>query len=166
MVAVARNRSAEAAGRPVEAWIRLLRGHASAARSVEAALLRDHALTINDYEALLVLANSAEGSVRRIDLARELGLSASGVTRLLDGLEVAGLVTKQACKADARVSYAVLTDEGRAKLQQVSAAHVAALGDLFSAYSEEELETLAELLARLPGATDAIVCAADRLRDR
>ncbi len=148
----------------VDAWIRLLRGHAAATRAVEAQLLRDHGLTINDYEALLVLASAEEGSVRRIDLARELGLSASGVTRLLEGLEMAGLVRKQACKADARVSYAVLTDEGRAKLEQVSAAHVAALGDLFSAYSEEELETLAALLARLPGATDAIACAADRLR--
>ena len=137
----------------VEAWARLLRGYAAVTRALNAQLLRDHGLTINDYETLLALADAQDGSKRRTDLARELELTASGVTRLLDGLERAGLVEKAACATDARVSYAVLTDAGRAKLAEASCSHVAAIEELFSSYTREELETLAELLGRLPGAS-------------
>ncbi len=142
--------------RAVEAWIRLLRGHAAATRAVEAELLREHGLTINDYEALLVLANADDGRLRRTDLARDLQLTASGVTRLLDELERAGYVDRASCDTDARVTYAVLTDEGRAKLSEASDSHVAAVHELFEEhYSSEELATLAELLGRLPGAGQA-----------
>ena len=142
----------------VDAWIRLLRGHAAATRALNAQLLREHGLTINDYEALLVLAKTEGSSVRRTDLARDLELTASGVTRLLDGLESAGLVAKRACEADARVSYAVLTDAGRARLAQASCSQVAAIDELFEGYTEEELETLAALLERLP-CTQRVSCA-------
>jgi DNA-binding MarR family transcriptional regulator len=120
---------------------------------LNAELSRDHGLTINDYEALLLLADAEDGAKRRTDLARELELTASGVTRLLDGLERAGLVEKGACATDARVSYAVLTEAGRAKLEEASRSHVAAIERLFESYSRDELETLAELLGRLPGAS-------------
>ena len=143
--------TADPAAPTVQAWVRLLRGHAGATRTLNAQLLRDHGLTINDYEALLLLGNAENGLLRRTDLARDLELTASGVTRLLDGLEAAGFVEKGACPTDGRVSYAVLTDAGRAKLEQASCSHLAAIDELFKPYSREELETLAELLARLPG---------------
>ena len=44
-------------------------------------------------------------------------LTASGITRLLEGLERSGYVCKETCASDARVSYAKLTDQGRAKLR-------------------------------------------------
>ena len=144
----------------LEAWARLLRGHAATVRTLNAQLVREHGLTINDYEALLVLAHAADGHVRRVDLAQSLQLTASGVTRLLDGLEAAGLVARAMCSADGRVTYAVLTAAGRAKLEQASRSHVAAVEKLFGErYSDAELETLAELLARLPG-TSGPSCAA------
>ena len=120
-------------------------------RALNAQLVRGHGLTINDYEALLVLANAKDGLLRRTDLAQNLELTASGVTRLLDGLETAGLVEKAVCASDGRVSYAVLTDAGRRKLEQASSSHLTAIDELFEAYSSDELATLAELLARLPG---------------
>ena len=91
--------------------------------------------------------------MRRIDLAGQLLLTPSGVTRLLDGLERAGYVGKGSCPGDARVTYAVLTDAGRKKLAEASCSHVAAVSDLFQErFSDKELATLAELLGRLPGA--------------
>ena len=146
--------------RAVEAWVRLLRGHAAATRTLNAQLVREHGLTVNDYEALLALSKADDGAKRRTDLARELELTASGVTRLLDGLEAAGLVTKQACARDGRVTYAVLTEAGRAKLEEASCSHVVAIHDLFEGYSDDELGTLAELLERLPGAS-RVRCPAD-----
>jgi MarR family 2-MHQ and catechol resistance regulon transcriptional repressor len=101
---------------------------------------------------LLLLARADNQSLRRIDLARDLELSASGVTRLLDGLEAAGLVEKGVCASDGRVVYAVLTDAGRDKLERASSLHRAALDEVFSGFSADEIEALGELLGRLPGA--------------
>jgi DNA-binding MarR family transcriptional regulator len=135
------------------AWVRILRGGASLRRSVSARLQSEHGLSINDYEALLVLSRADEGRMRRVDLASSLVLTASGVTRMLDGLEAAGLVEKASCSTDARVTYAVLTGEGREALECAAADHTAAVAELFEErYSPEELEQLAALLARLPEA--------------
>jgi DNA-binding MarR family transcriptional regulator len=142
--------------RAIDAWVGLLRAHASATRALNARLVAEHGLTINDYEALLHLSRADENALRRVDLAERLLLTASGVTRLLDGLERAGYVEKGSCASDARVTYAVLTDTGRAKLEQASSGHVAAIRELFEQrFAARELEALADLLRRLPGAADA-----------
>jgi DNA-binding MarR family transcriptional regulator len=135
----------------LEAWVALLRAHAAVTRDLSAGLLAEHGLSINDYEALLRLSQAEDGRLRRVDLAATLLLTASGVTRLLDGLERAGYVEKAACESDARVSYAVLTDAGRAKLAAAGSSHVRAIRETFEGdLDEAELRTLAELLGRLP----------------
>jgi DNA-binding MarR family transcriptional regulator len=140
----------------LDAWVRLLRGHASVTRSMSAQLVADHGLTINDYEALLHLSRAEEGRMRRVDLAERLILTASGVTRLLDGLERTGWVERASCASDRRVTYAVLTDAGRAKLQEASSSHIETVRDFFEArFSEAELDQLAGLLGRLPDAAAA-----------
>jgi DNA-binding MarR family transcriptional regulator len=126
-------------------------------RAISAELVADHGLTINDYEALLHLARAEEGRMRRVDLAERLILTPSGVTRLLDGLEAAGWVERAACASDRRVAYAVLTDTGRGKLREASESHMADIRNYFEArFSKEELDQLAGLLGRLPGAAGAV----------
>jgi DNA-binding MarR family transcriptional regulator len=137
----------------LDAWVRLLRGHAAATRAMSAQLMAEHGLTINDYECLIVLSRAEQGLLRRVDLAEELFLTASGVTRLLDGLEQSGWVKRATCDTDRRVVYAALTETGRAKLEEASASHLSGVRDFFDQrYSLEELQQLAELLGRLPGA--------------
>ena len=137
----------------IAAWARLLRAHASATRELSAHLQAEHGLTINDYECLLVLSHAENGAMRRVDLAEDLVLTPSGVTRLLDGLQEGGYVCKGSCSSDARVTYAVLTDEGRRKLEEASGSHLASVAELFEQrFTKDELETLGELLGRLPGA--------------
>jgi DNA-binding MarR family transcriptional regulator len=155
---------AEPRGRALDCWVRLLRGGAALRRIFSAQLQQDHGLSINDYEALLVLSRADGGQLRRVDLAGELVLTASGVTRMLDGLERAGLVEKGVCESDARVTYAVLTDAGRELLARASADHTASVADVFAErFSPEELETLASLLGRLPdaGAAGGESCSAE-----
>jgi DNA-binding MarR family transcriptional regulator len=136
----------------VDAFARLLRAHAALTRELNAGLLTDHGLSITDYQCLLALAHAEDGAMRRVDLAEQLMLTPSGVTRLLDGLERDGWVTKGNCSSDARVTYAVLTDEGRERLEAAGRSHVKQVRDLIEdEFSEEELETLVELLGRLPG---------------
>ena len=89
--------------------------------------------------------------MRRVDLAGSVLLTASGITRLLDGLERTGYVDRAADENDARVTYAVLTDEGYEKLREAAPTHVGGIRELFDdRFSGEELETLAALLDRLP----------------
>ena len=96
----------------LEAWVSFLRAHAAITRELSAQLQREHGLTLNDYEVLLHLSYADDGMLRRVDLAERVLLTASGITRLLEGLERAGYVCKQTCSSDARVSYAQLTDAG------------------------------------------------------
>jgi DNA-binding MarR family transcriptional regulator len=143
----------------VDTWGRLLRGHAGISRELSASLHAEHGLTINDYEALLLLSKAERNSLRRIDLAGRLVLTASGVTRLLDGLEQSGWVAKRSCESDARVTYAVLTDAGREKLERAAESHVRHICQLLEdRYSGDELRTLTELLSRLPGAAEPGSC--------
>jgi DNA-binding MarR family transcriptional regulator len=139
----------------LESWVSFLRAHAAVTRQLNADLLNAHGLTLSDYEVLLRLANAEDKMMRRVDLAQSVLLTASGITRLLDGLEQAGYVEKAACQSDARVSYAKLTAAGSRKLSEASETHLAGIEELFvGRFSDDELERLAELLARLPQTHD------------
>jgi len=132
---------------------RLIRAHANLSRELSARLITEHGLTINDYEALLHLSHADEHGLKRVDLAERLMLTPSGVTRLLDGLERDGWVCKGQCASDARITYAVLTPEGRERLESAGRTHIAQIREIFEArFSADELEQLVDLLGRLPGA--------------
>src|SRR5882762_9796860 len=96
----------------LDSWVSFLRAHAAITRELSVQLQREHGLTLNDYEVLLHLSHSDGGMLRRVDLAESVLLTASGITRLLDGLERAGWVEKQHCESDARVTFAALTEAG------------------------------------------------------
>jgi DNA-binding MarR family transcriptional regulator len=140
--------------------VRFLRAHAAVTRQLSARLEAQHGLTLNDYDVLVQLYFADGHRLRRVDLARSVLLTASGITRLLDGLERSGWVEKAHCDSDARVTYAVLTKKGLAKFEAAKAMHMADVEEVFgSRFSEPERETLAELLGRLPLAETT--CAGD-----
>jgi DNA-binding MarR family transcriptional regulator len=147
--------------RQLEAWVRFLRAHAALTRELSADLVAEHGLTINDYEVLLHLQRAPDQQLRRVDLAERVLLTASGITRLLEGLEEAGFVERAACATDRRVVYAQLTETGEQKLREASRTHLAGIMELFtSRFDEDELATLSSLLGRLPGgAADGEDCA-------
>ena len=133
-----------------DAFGRLMGAHALLIRELSASLVASHGLTINDYGTLLLLSRAGDEGMRRIDLANQLQLSPSGITRLLDRLEDQGLVGKGECKSDARVSYAILTEPGLEKLRDAAPGHVEDIDRRLAAVlSEEEMKTLSELLGRL-----------------
>jgi len=139
----------------VQAWTRLLRAYASTTRQLSAELQEQHGLTLNDYEALLVLSRAEDRRLKRVELARNLMLTPSGVTRLLQGLEDAGLVERAACQTDLRITYAQLTDAGLEKLDAASSGHVASIRSLFAEhFADDEIRSIAEILGKLPGVAD------------
>ena len=140
----------------VDSFVSLLRAYTHATRELNAQLSADHGLTISDYEVLLRLSRAPDRRMRRVDLAQQVLLSASGVTRLLDGLERSGHVVRGACDSDRRVVYAVLTDDGLAKLHEATVSHVAQIEEYFrSRFEEPELVELNALLGRIEAAASA-----------
>jgi len=141
--------------------VRFLRAHAAVTRELSARLEQAHGLTLSDFDVLVQLYHAPGHALRRVDIARAVLLTASGITRLLDGLERAGWVEKRSCESDARVSYAVLTATGLAKIEAARRSHQSDIAELFgSRFGAVELEQLAELLARLPLAETSPACSA------
>jgi len=141
--------------RSVEAVGHLLGAHATLTRELSTQLVKEHGLTMSEYEVLLLLSREPEQAMRRIDLSREVRLSPSGITRMLDRLEATGLVEKGSCSSDARVTYAVLTEAGMQKLRECSPDHFAAIERLIGErLSEDEVESLSQLLSRLSDLDD------------
>jgi DNA-binding MarR family transcriptional regulator len=133
------------------AWLRFLRAHAAVTRALSARLEAQNGMTLSDFDVLAQLFHTPGHRLRRVDLARTVLLSASGITRLLDGLERAGWVEKGNCESDARVTYAVLTKAGEAKLREAQKTHHADIEELFgSRFSDDERAVLGDLLGRLP----------------
>jgi DNA-binding MarR family transcriptional regulator len=146
----------------LEPWIRFLRAHAAITRQLSARLEAQHGLTLSDYDVLVQLYHAPEQALRRVDLARTVLLTASGITRLLDGLERGGWVEKKACTTDARVSYAKLTKAGCTKFEEASTSHRADIEELFgSNFSAGERKQLGELLGRLPLAETSPACSSE-----
>ena len=134
----------------VGAFVALLRAHAGVTRDLNAQLTADHGLTLSDFEVLLRLSRAPERRMRRVDLADQVLLTASGITRLLDGLERQGLVERASCDTDRRVVYAVLTDAGLDRLRTAAESHFGQVDAVFGArYDDAEVEVLTGLLDRL-----------------
>jgi len=66
-----------------------------------------------EFMILYYLSEASDGKLRRIDLAELLGLTASGVTRMLIPMEKTGFVTRDVSDVDARARYAIITKDGK-----------------------------------------------------
>jgi DNA-binding MarR family transcriptional regulator len=146
-------------GSALEAWRSYLQSHAAIVRQLDAELLAAHDMTTRDYEVLLYLAQAEELRLPMSALAERTMLTRSGITRLIDGLVERGLIERVSCPSDARVSYAMLTQNGHEKLRSAGCTHVASIRRLFlEHFDPDEVEALARLLRRLPGASGSGAC--------
>jgi DNA-binding MarR family transcriptional regulator len=137
---------------PVElaAWQGFLRAHRRLLQALDAELLAAHDLSLSSYDVLVQLDEAPDGQLRMSQLAEEVLLSRSGLTRLVERLEGEGLVARASCPDDARGSFAVLSDEGRARLEHARPTHRAGVRRRFIApRSADELRCLAELWPRV-----------------
>jgi DNA-binding MarR family transcriptional regulator len=114
-------------------WRAFLVAHARVVRRLDEELRAEHELTIGEYDALLTIAQAPDRRIRMRQLADEVILSKSGVTRLIDRLVDDGLVERSACASDARGAEAVLTDRGLARLRAASRTHLRGIDEHFLA---------------------------------
>lgn len=134
----------------LRAWRSFLGAHARVLRYLEAELLAEQRLSLVSYDVLVQLAEAPGRSLRMAELADRVLLSRSGVTRLVDRLEHAGLVTRQRVTGDGRGVIAELTPAGLDRLRIAAGTHLAGVARHFVArFKPEELAYLGELCDRL-----------------
>ncbi|MFC4638561.1 MarR family winged helix-turn-helix transcriptional regulator [Deinococcus hohokamensis] len=129
--------------------LNLNRATARLVRRLDHRLSALHGLGLNDFMILHYADQAPQGKIRRSDLAAQLGLTASAVTRLLIPLEKIGLVSRLADPRDARVSYVVLTPGGKERLTDALRSATDTSQDLVGQIPAGELEALSALLDSL-----------------
>ena len=134
----------------IAAWKGMLRAHRDLVVSLDAQLEREHSLPLSSYEVLMVLADSPDGRARMGELADQLLLSRSGLTRLVDRLVRQGWVERTPCEDDARGLYAAITRSGRAKLKKARPAHLDGVrAGFLSKLSDSDLDALSRAWRQL-----------------
>lgn len=132
----------------------LARARSLVVRDVDEALGSHHGLGLNDLAVLLELQSAPSHRMRRVELARRLAVTTSGIARQLQPLERIGVVTRESNPTDARLALVVLTRAGdRLATDAAATGEEAAARALGRFWKPGELERLAALLER--ASTDA-----------
>ena len=100
-------------------------------------------------EVLIRLARSPDQSLRMSDLAAQVTMSASGLSRAIDRLVASGSIERVACEYDRRVVHARLTAQGRAELDAMLPEHLRVLEESFSVLTDAERRQFEALLRKL-----------------
>lgn len=108
-----------------------------------------HGLSFTEYMIMTQLINAPAMTMRRIELAESVGITASGVTRLLAPMEKIGIIQKEANPRDARVSLVKLSDAGQKLYKDASKTYGECAKSLLSPLSENQLANLSELTSKL-----------------
>ncbi len=125
------------------AWGKLLSVHAAMLRQLEAMLQTEYHISHGEFEVLLRLSWATDHRMRIRDLAEASVLTRSGMSRLVDRLEAAGLVRRETAAEDGRGAYAILTPSGQERGAAAEASNIALVKALFlSLYTESELEQM------------------------
>ena len=113
----------------VDAWRELADRHARATGALERAL-HEHELGVSEYEVLERLASPDKDEHRMQELADNVHLSQSALSRVVARLEADGLVTRAICSEDRRGIYACITPAGRARYEAARPTHRRVLAEV------------------------------------
>ena len=133
----------------ITAFGMLLEAHAAVLTQVGREFEEAAGIPVTWFEVLLRLARSPGQRLRMAELARQVGLSTSGLTRLIDRVEAAGYVRREACPTDRRGAETVLTEAGADVLRKAVPAHLETLDRRVAQPLGEEIHQLEDLLRRL-----------------
>ena len=150
------------------AWFHLVTAHAKAVAAIGAELAAGAdrgILSLEHYDVLLALKRSPDsGRLRLSELADSVVLSRSGLTRMVDRLEKAGLLRREDCPTDRRGAFAVLTREGAAALRRTWPEYARAIEKYFARFiPQNEAAIVARALGRvMAGLSTASTAPAER----
>jgi len=119
-------------------------------RALELDLLRDQHMSLTEYFTLMHLSEAPGRQLRMSDLAAAAALSLSGMTRIVQRLEAAGLVQRERSADDGRGWHAVLTDAGLERLRQAWPSHLASVRrHVFDQLGDVDLPSMAAAMRRV-----------------
>src|SRR3954451_7519563 len=134
----------------LDAWRGFLRTHSTLVRDLDDELTERHGLPVSSYDVLVQLDEAEDGRLRMSTLADAVLLSRSGLSRLVTRLASQGLIDREECENDARGSFAVITTEGRSRLNEARATHRPGVRERFlGRLTEREQRQLAKIWSRL-----------------
>lgn len=134
----------------LEAWRALLQAQRVLLDRLEEELRGEHGLPLSWYDVLVQLSRAHGRRMRMNELASNVLITPSGLTRLVDRLEREGLVCRERCSFDRRGSEVVLTPEGQAVLRQAAPTHLRGIEQHFARHlTDEEAETLRDALGKI-----------------
>lgn len=138
----------------MEAWVAFLTAHARVVAEVSKELEDACGISLVWFDVLFQLSVAPEGRRRMHELARALLLSKSGLTRLVDRIESAGLVARAAVPGDRRSLHVELTPAGRRLQDKARPIVQGSVADRFGRYlGDGELATLRDALDRVARAS-------------
>jgi len=100
-------------------WRAFLRAHSTMLRRISRDLESAGLPPLAWYDVLATLNEAPDQSLRQVEIAEEVLLSNSGLSRLIDRIEERGLVERVSCPSDRRAFFVCLTDAGREMLEQM-----------------------------------------------
>jgi DNA-binding MarR family transcriptional regulator len=131
-------------------WRRWIDATARVAEAIEHDLKSAADLTFGDYEVLVELSEAPDRRLRMSELAERTVHSPSRISMRVDRLVKTGLVERERCPQDRRGFFAVLTDDGFARLESAAPDHVASVRrHLLDHLERHDIERMSASLSRL-----------------
>lgn len=138
----------------LEAWRLFITSHDKLISLIDRELTATQQIPLHWYDVLVELAEASDHRLRMHELAQQVVLSRSGLTRLVDRLEKARLIRREADPTDRRGFFAILTDEGVAALEGARPVYMAALQKYFADHlTNDEAEMFTRVLRDIVQAT-------------
>lgn len=131
-------------------WRNFITAHVRLIDLIDRELVDTGCVPLHWYDVLIELAEAPEHRLRMTDLARKVVLSKSGLTRLVDKLETAGLLKRESTPTDGRGAFAVITDTGMEALRKAWPVYARGIKTHFAQHlSDDEALVYRESLARI-----------------
>ena len=138
------------------AWRKFLIAQVTLIEQIERDLAQAELPPLCWYDVLFTLSESTKHKLRLHQLAQAVLLSRSNVTRLVDRLEVAGLIQREQCPSDRRGAFAVITEEGSRMLDRMWEVYGQAIENYFACHLDaSEAKLLVKILNKITPATDS-----------
>jgi DNA-binding MarR family transcriptional regulator len=132
------------------AWRKFLTAHVILIEQIERDLAQAKLPPLSWYDVLFALSEAADRKLRLHELAQAVLLSRSNLTRLVDRLEGAGLICREACEIDRRGAFAMITDEGIAMLDRMWSVYGRGIERYFACHLDPtEVKLLVKILDRM-----------------
>ncbi|KYD13310.1 MarR family winged helix-turn-helix transcriptional regulator [Saccharococcus caldoxylosilyticus] len=100
-----------------------------------------------EFAVLELLYHKGDQPLQQI--GEKILLASGSITYVVDKLESKGLIVRRACERDRRVTYASITEKGRAFIEKVFPEHAQTIHETVSGLTTEEKEQAISLLKKL-----------------